>query len=200
MQLDERTVPREPFSLFDAWYGQALKETRDPANAFILSTNIDGKPSSRVLLLKDWSCEGFVFYTNMQSRKGYELEKNPSVAMLFYWPEFARQIRIEGTVRPISEEEARAYFATRPRGSQIGAHASQQSAVIESRMYLDQKMKDLEALYHDSEVPKPDHWGGFRVIPEMFEFWQGQDARLHDRVRYTHAPDGRSWRIERLAP
>lgn len=201
VHLDERAVPKDPFPLFEEWYQRAQANTSQPTEAFILSTaQANGKPSSRVVLLKSWGRDGFVFYTNFHSRKGRELEINPAVAMLFYWPELGQQIRIEGTAQRVSDEEARAYFITRPRASQLGAHASEQSAVIASRLSLESKMQLLETHYQGVDVPKPDYWGGYRVLPDMFEFWQNQDARLHDRLRYCLNPQSDTWTLERLAP
>lgn len=200
VNLDERFVPQDPFSLFDQWYRRAEYEIKTLPEAFVLSTaSTAGKPSSRVVLLKSWGRDGFMFYTNLQSRKGRELRENPVATMLFYWSALGRQIRIEGAAHKVSEEEARAYFLTRPRASQLGAHASEQSSVIASRAVLDAKMKAMEDLYAGADVPKPTHWGGFRIEPEMFEFWQNQEARLHDRLSYKRIGSG-EWRCERLAP
>ncbi len=200
MNLDERFVPQDPFSLFDDWYRRAQDEINLLPEAFVLSTAAStGQPSSRVVLLKSWGRDGFVFYTNFHSRKGRDLEKNPAVAMLFHWPSLGRQVRIEGMAHKVSEEEARAYFITRPRASQLGAHASEQSSIIASRAALDARMQAVATLYADNDVPKPSHWGGFRIEPRLFEFWQNQDARLHDRLGYALI-DSENWRIERLAP
>lgn len=202
MHLDESAVPKDPFSLFEEWYHRAQSNTTHPAEAFTLSTvEASGQPSSRVVLLKSWGRDGFVFFTNFLSRKGRELDVNPAVAMLFFWPELGQQIRIEGTAQRVSDEESRAYFVTRPRDSQLGAHASEQSAVIASRLALESKMQLLEDQYKEMEVPKPDHWGGYRIVPHEFEFWQNQDARLHDRLRYCCKPQSpTTWTLKRLAP
>jgi len=192
--LEHGTSPN-PFDQFDAWFADAA-ELPEP-NAMALASSIDGHPSVRMVLLKERDARGFVFFTNYGSRKGRELLGNPHAALLFFWATLQRQIRIEGTVERVSREESAAYFRTRARGAQVGAWASNQSEVV-TRQVLDARVKEIEAEYEGREIPVPPFWGGFRVKPSSFEFWQGRTHRLHDRLRYV--PDGEGWRIERLAP
>jgi pyridoxamine 5'-phosphate oxidase len=159
----------------------------------------DGKPSARMVLLKGFDQNGFVFYTNYESRKGHELDENPRAALVFYWPELERQIRIEGRVEKLAQDESDAYFASRPLGSRLGAWASRQSEVISGRQVIESRLQELETEYKDRAIPRPPHWGGYRVRPEAIEFWQGRPSRLHDRLRYRKLEDGR-WVIERLSP
>ncbi len=158
----------------------------------------DGRPDGRIVLLKDITAGGFVFYTNYESRKGRDLTERPVAALTFFYPELERQIRIEGHVEKVSAAESDAYFASRPRGSQIGALVSNQSSVITDRNTLEQRQQELEAQFDGQSIPRPPHWGGFRVIPDQVEFWQGRPSRLHDRIRYRK--DGQDWLIERLSP
>jgi pyridoxamine 5'-phosphate oxidase len=157
-----------------------------------------GAPSARIVLLKGFDARGFIFFTDYRSQKGTELEQNPRAAMVFYWPELERQIRITGTTTPIGREESEAYFRTRPRGSRISAWVSHQSQVIASRKLLEDRVPELERRYPGDDVPLPPYWGGLRVVPGSVEFWQGRTSRLHDRIRYTKTGD--AWRIERLSP
>ncbi len=198
--LLEGDLEKSPFAQFARWFGEAKQAQPDTADAMTVATaGSDGVVSARVALLKSFDERGFVFYTNYNSRKGSHLSENPRVALCFYWPMLNRQVRVEGVVVKTTAEEADAYFATRPRGSQLGAWASNQSAVIPGRGDLDQRFRDLEANYRDRPVPRPPHWGGFRVIPVTIEFWQGRQDRLHDRFVYR-LREPKDWVIERLSP
>ncbi len=194
--LTEQSASADPFAQFGVWFDEA--KNLPEANAMALSTcSTHGAPSSRMVLLKEWDARGFVFFTNYGSRKGLELEHNQHVALLFFWPTLQRQIRIEGSAARCSREESAAYFRTRQRGAQIGAWASLQSTPV-TRDALEQRVAELEAEYAGREVPVPPFWGGFRVAPSAFEFWQGRDHRLHDRFRYMR--EGDAFRRERLSP
>ena len=183
---------QDPLEQFRSWFEQGTAE----AVALATATS-SGAPSVRMVLLKGADERGFVFVTNYESRKGRELAENPQAALLFYWPELGRQVRVEGSVKCISEAESDAYFATRPRGSQLAAAASSQSRPLESREALEARFAELDAA-HPGNVPRPPHWGGYRLVPETYEFWQHRENRLHDRRRYQLAEGG--WSIERLAP
>lgn len=198
--LSEADVAADPFTQFQRWFDQAVNANLNQPNAMTVATvGDDYRPSARMVLLKDFDSRGFVFYTNYESRKGHELAKHPWTALLFYWGELHRQVRIEGPVSVVSAAESDAYFASRPLGSQIGASASPQSQVIANREELDARVRELEALYRDQPPPRPSNWGGYRVAPISFEFWQGRVNRLHDRLRYRKTEQG-DWIIERLAP
>ena len=198
-ELDEQTIDREPINQFKRWFEDAVASGMKLPEAMTLATATpDGKPSARVVLLKDVDSDGFVFYTNYRSAKARDLEANPHAALVFYWSQFDRQVRVEGTVERVSTEESRAYFKTRPRESQIGAWASPQSNVIENREVLEARVAELEQLYGDGELECPEHWGGYRVKPTRIEFWKGRLGRLHDRIVYER--DGTHWNINRLAP
>ncbi|HEX6506935.1 MAG TPA: pyridoxamine 5'-phosphate oxidase [Chloroflexota bacterium] len=198
--LNEADVLPNPFDQFSGWYAQALSANLYQPDAMTLATaTLDGHPSARMVLLKQFDDRGFVFYTGYDSRKGGELSVNPWAALVLYWPELHRQIRIEGTVERVTAEESDAYFASRPRGSQIAARASDQSRVLDSRQTLERRVEVLSRQYQDDEVPRPEDWGGYRVKPEAIEFWQGRRDRLHDRLRFCRTGDG-SWRMERLFP
>ncbi len=198
--LDERTAHPDPIIQFKEWFDEASAVQPILPNAMSLATAAPGgKPSVRIVLLKHADAHGFVFFTNYNSRKGKELGLNPSVELCFYWPELERQVRIEGVAVSVSAEESDEYFRTRERTSQIGAHVSPQSEEIAGREELDRKMEDLEKHFEGKEIPRPSYWGGFRVKPSRIEFWQGRQARLHDRLVYTRLVDG-SWKIRRLAP
>ena len=198
-ELDEQTIDREPINQFKRWFEDAVASGMKLPEAMTLATATpDGKPSARVVLLKDVDSDGFVFYTNYRSAKARDLEANPHAALVFYWSQFDRQVRVEGTVERVSAEESRTYFKTRPRESQIGAWASPQSDIIENRELLETRVAELEQLYGDGEIECPEHWGGYRVKPTRIEFWKGRLGRLHDRIVYER--DGMHWNINRLAP
>ena len=199
-ELSEVSVDRDPIKQFDRWFADALAAGLKLPNAMTLATATpDAVPSARVVLLKDFDEQGFVFYTNYDSQKGRELEANPRAALCFYWSALDRQVRISGRVTKTTREESTSYFHTRPVDSQLGAWASNQSAVIESREVLEEKMRQLVREYEGGEVPLPPYWGGYRLAPEVIEFWQNRLSRLHDRLRYTRQPGG-EWLIERLSP
>jgi pyridoxamine 5'-phosphate oxidase len=198
--LDERNVDPNPIQLFQRWFDAAIASGSRLPDAMTLATaSKDGTPSARMVLLKQVDDDGFVFYTNYNSQKARELQENPQAALVVYWVQLDRQIRVEGTVERISAAESDAYFKTRPRESQIGALASPQSEIIESREVLEQRFRDLEQFYRDRNVDRPEHWGGYRLKPERIEFWQNRSGRLHDRLVYDRQSDG-SWTIKRLAP
>ncbi|MGR4882797.1 pyridoxamine 5'-phosphate oxidase [Streptomyces sp. LARHCF249] len=198
--VPEESLAADPMDQFARWFQQAAVAHVFEPNAMIVSTaTADGRPSSRTVLLKQFDARGFVFYTHYGSRKGRELAENPHIALLFPWHPIARQVVVAGTATRVGRDETAAYFRTRPHGSQLGAWASDQSRVIASRAELDRRYAELEQRYPEGEqVPVPPEWGGFRVVPEEMEFWQGHENRLHDRLRYVR--DGEKWRIERLCP
>jgi pyridoxamine 5'-phosphate oxidase len=198
--LLERDLHPEPLKQFEAWFTEARGTELELPEAMALATvSAEGSPSVRMVLLKGFDERGFVFYSGLESRKARELDGNPRAALLFYWPPHGRQVRIEGTVEPVSREETEAYFATRPRGSQIGAWASRQSEPLASRDELEAAARDVAARFQGRELPLPPAWGGFRLLAARYEFWQHRDDRLHDRLVYQPKGDG-SWRIERLSP
>jgi pyridoxamine 5'-phosphate oxidase len=189
-----------PFIQFQQWFDQALTAQLPEPNAMTLATATrGGQPKARMVLLKGFDERGFVFYTNYNSQKGQELAENPQASLVFWWAELERQVRICGRVEKASEKESDEYFYSRPLNSRLGAWASNQSEVIESREVLEQRMQELQMKYQNQDVPRPQHWGGFRVIPTEIEFWQGRSNRLHDRLLYTRLDDG-SWKIVRLSP
>jgi pyridoxamine 5'-phosphate oxidase len=197
--LQEEDMKPEPFTLFREWFDEARRAGFYLSESIALATATpDGRPSVRMMLLKEFDERGFRFFTNYESRKGAELDLNSRAAMLLYWNTLHRQVRIEGTVEKLSRQESEEYFHTRPRGSQIGAWASNQSSVLTGRAELDERFEELQARFEGTEVPLPPYWGGYRLVPERFEFWQGRANRLHDRLRYTRAEQG--WILERLAP
>lgn len=198
--LLESDLDPSPFSQFERWFAEARQQQPQLPEAMTVSTaGLDGSVSVRTCLLKDFDARGFVFFTNYSSRKGTQISENPRVALCFFWPGLDRQVRIEGVAVKVAEEESDAYFSTRPRGSQLGAWASSQSAVIPGRGDLEHRFHELETCYGDRPVPRPPHWGGYRVIPLEVEFWQGRADRLHDRFVYR-LREPKDWIIERLSP
>lgn len=197
--LSEADAGDDPFALFHAWFDAAVSAGLPDPNAFTLATATpDGRPSARVVLLKHLDDRGFTFFTNYQSRKAGELAANPHAAMVFLWDGLERQVRVEGTAEVVTAEESDAYFRVRPVGSRLGAWASPQSRVIPSREHLERLMAEAGEAFAGGDPPRPPHWGGYRVVPAVVEFWQGRPSRLHDRVRFRRAAGG--WERERLAP
>ena len=200
-RLDEADVSHDPFVEFARWFAQAQEAGVPDPNAMTLATaTADGAPSARIVLLKAFDERGFVFFTDYRSRKGAELEANPRAALVFYWGELDRQVRITGGVALASHEESERYFRSRPLGSRLGAWASHQSRVIPGRAALEADLREIEDRFIDDDVPLPPHWGGYRVVPDAIEFWQGRESRLHDRIRYVREGGGRGWRVQRLSP
>jgi pyridoxamine 5'-phosphate oxidase len=198
--LAEEDVLADPIAQFRRWFEDAERAAIHEPNAMTLATvGADGQPAARVVLLKGLDQRGLAFFTNLASRKSRELDVNVRAALVFWWGPLARQVRFEGAVERVADAEADAYFASRPRGSQIGAWASAQSSVIPDREALEDAARSHEKRFGDGEVPRPEFWGGFRLVPARVEFWQGREDRLHDRLRYTRGATG-DWRIERLAP
>ena len=196
--LTEADLAADPFAMFQRWYHDAVTAAVYEPNAMVVATSTpDGRPSARLVLLKGFSPAGWVFFTNLGSRKGAELIANPRVALLFPWHPLERQVRVDGIASVLGRDEVAAYFATRPRGSQLGAHASHQSREVGSRQQLDDAWAGADAAY-PGDVPVPEQWGGFRVEPEAVEFWQGRPGRMHDRLVYRR--DGDAWSVHRLAP
>ena len=197
--LNERNVDDNPFAQFDNWFKEMLRSKLPEPTAVTLATATkDGKPSARVLLLKGYNKEGFIFFSNYGSRKGKEIEENNAGAILFFWPELERQIRIEGSIEKISVNASEEYFKTRPYKSRLGAWASKQSSVIPGRIYIIRKFFQYLLKFHSANIPLPEFWGGYILKPDVFEFWQGRANRLHDRIRYKK--NGTEWKIERLSP
>ncbi|MEX3557627.1 MAG: pyridoxamine 5'-phosphate oxidase [Burkholderia sp.] len=199
--LDKADVAPDPIRQFDKWFKEALDAHLPEPNTMTLATvDAGGRPSARMVLIKGVDERGFVFFTNYESRKGREIAHNPNAALLFYWIELERQVRIEGRIEKTSAAESDSYFASRPVGSRIGAWASEQSSVIANREVLEARERDFGARYGENP-PRPPHWGGYRLVPEAIEFWQGRPSRLHDRLRYLRDPAGAgAWTIERFSP
>ncbi len=198
--LDENEIDRDPIRQFQIWFDDAISAKIPMPEAMTLATATpDGMPAARMVLLKQVDQDGFVFFTNYRSAKAQQLDANPHAALVFYWHQLERQVRVEGSVVRTSQQESHEYFQTRPRESQIGAWASEQSTVIIGRDVLEQRARELEGLYCDREIDCPEHWGGYRVIPERIEFWKGRVGRLHDRILYERDSGG-LWTISRLAP
>ena len=197
--LSEKNTDKNPFNQFSVWYREAQSIGLTHTDAVVLATSTkEGKPSARIVLLKSFDDNGFVFFTNYSSRKAKELGENPFASLLFYWEGLSKQVRIEGKIEKILKSESEEYFKTRPRGSRLGAMSSNQSSVIESREQLEKKYEELDMKFRDKEIPLPDFWGGYRLIPGSFEFWQSRENRLHDRILYLK--DSGGWKIMRLAP
>jgi len=197
--LDERTVDPDPLRQFEAWFAEARAAgVVFPETTALATASADGSPSARMVLLKGADGRGFVFFTNTGSRKGAELDENPRAALVLYWRELGRQVRVEGRVEPVDAQESEEHFGTRPRASRLSAWASPQSEPVASRAELERRFAQAAARFPGDEIPLPPHWGGYRVVPETVELWEHRENRLHDRVRYTR--EGTGWRRERLAP
>jgi pyridoxamine 5'-phosphate oxidase len=197
--LDRDQLDDDPVAQFGRWFGEAERADLIEPNAMTLATSSpDGRPSARIVLLKGFGPDGFVFFSNYASRKGDELAANPNAALVFWWPPLERQVRLEGRVERTTMEESEAYWASRPLGSRLAALASAQSQVLAGREELVRRVEELAARHRDGDVPLPEAWGGYRLVPDAFEFWQGQPNRLHDRFRYTRRQDG--WLVQRLSP
>ncbi|HEY1460032.1 MAG TPA: pyridoxamine 5'-phosphate oxidase [Casimicrobiaceae bacterium] len=198
--LDENAVDRDPMLQFERWLDEAVRaELPEPTAMALATADAAGRPSARIVLLKGLADGGFTFFTNYESRKGGELAARPDAALLFHWIELERQVRIEGRVGKLDDGESDAYFASRPLGSRLGAWASPQSRVIPDRVWLESAFDAAQRRFGGSALPRPAHWGGYRLVPESFEFWQGRASRLHDRIRYRRDESGH-WLVERLAP
>jgi pyridoxamine 5'-phosphate oxidase len=196
-----KTSMTDPFQRFSAWYADAVKAIKVDPNAMVLSTvGPDGRPSGRVVLLKGFDARGFVFYTNLESRKGQELAVHPAASLTFHFSGLGRQVRVEGFVQPVSEGEADAYFATRPRGSQVGAWASAQSAPLPSRATLEARFAEVEAQHSGKTIPRPANWSGFRLVPDRIEFWVGRENRLHEREVFAREGPDAPWTVQSLYP
>jgi pyridoxamine 5'-phosphate oxidase len=200
--LDEESVARDPFAQFANWLAEALAADGivEPNAMTVATVSPEGQPSARIVLLRGYDERGFVFFTNYESRKGHELDASGKAGILFFWAALERQIRIDGSVARIEPSESDAYFAQRPRGHRLSAWASPQSSVVPGRPFLEERMRAEEERFGPEDVPRPPYWGGYRVVPDAFEFWQGRRNRVHDRIAYVSGDAGAGWRIERLAP
>lgn len=198
--LTKSDAADNPFDQFEKWFNDAIEADIDLPDAMTLATaTLDGIPSARMVVLRGFDREGFCFYTDYNSQKGRELAENPHAALVFYWRELDRQVRISGTIVKMTDAESDAYFASRPRDSKLAVRTERQTVVISGREHLEQNFENAKLTYADKHIPRPSHWGGYRLIPTMFEFWQGSPSRLHDRIRYTLIEDG-NWTIETLSP
>lgn len=198
-ELSESEMPKNPYAVFENWMKTALDEKLKEPNAFTISTVVDQQPDSRVVLLRDFSEDGLIFYTNYSSKKAKDLEKNPQVSINFFWAELDRQIRIKARVEKLDPQQSDNYFASRPRESQLGAWASNQSEELESRDRLEKSLKAFEEKFENTDqIPRPDFWGGYLMVPHFFEFWQGRSSRLHDRICYEKSNN--EWKMKRLYP
>lgn len=197
--LNKKETSPDPITQFRNWFEEAIKAKVMEPNAMTLSTaTADGRPSARIVLVKDITEKGFVFYTNYESRKGKEIAQNPQAALTFFWPELERQVRIEGTLEKVPGQTSDAYFSSRPRASQLGAWSSPQSQEIPNREILEAREKDYEEKFRDQEIPRPPHWGGYELVPDQLEFWQGRQSRLHDRILYIK--EANDWVRKRISP
>jgi len=198
--IDLSSVPQDPYELFRHWWAAAQEASamKEPTGMSLATADAQGRPSNRIVLLKHWDHRGFVFYSNYTSRKAREMAANPNVGLLFWWDKLRRQVRICGSVSKIPERESDAYFSGRPRGSQLGAWASQQSRPLKDRQTLTERVAELEREFGEDPIPRPPHWGGYRVVPREFEFWDDGEYRLHDRISYLK--EGEQWRLQRLYP
>ncbi|WP_025761633.1 pyridoxamine 5'-phosphate oxidase [Dyadobacter tibetensis] len=197
--LQRADLSQNPLDQFQKWFSEVLSAEITEANAMVLSTSVNHRPSGRIVLLKGLDAYGFVFFTNYLSQKGTAIAHNPLVSLTFFWKELERQVRIEGKVEKLSESDSDEYFHSRPRGSQLGAWVSHQSEVIDSREVLDRKLVEIEKRFEGQPIPRPSHWGGYRLLPDYAEFWQGRPSRLHDRFAYELDKNG-NWSISRLSP
>lgn len=197
--LEEKNLPPSPLTLFDAWMKMAIEKNPDPTALTLATSDKNGNSSARIVLLKGYNSKGFVFFTNYKSKKSAELMQSKSASMVFYWAEIHKQVRITGRAEKIPASESDEYFKSRPRESQLGALASEQSQVLSGRAELEQRYQELEKKYSGKKIPRPAHWGGFRIVPDYIEFWQGRTSRLHDRIVYKKIK-GNKWKISRLFP
>ena len=199
MYLKEENINKNPFEQFEIWFEEAKNiGLKDPNAMNVASASKDGMPSSRMVLLKSYDENGFIFYTNYTSRKSKEIIDNPNVALNFFWDALERQVRVEGKIKKVEAKVSDEYYDSRSRLSQLGAHASEQSQIIENYEVITDKLKALEDKYKEKKIPRPDHWGGFIIVPETIEFWQGHEGRIHDRLKFFRKNE--SWKIERLSP